>query len=216
MVKQHKFAVSCTPGSGAFTQTSEKKQLLPDSQTCCWDFWHLNDSEVCNNQFWSHSMSGDLHRALRCNCGIQHHGHCDQLQVCHTFCTGGCSPGLSGLLFHRCLYPAQGHPANLTLSPGTGQRPLKLRPAQTYRRTLSSRRSEGLGSIQPPSQGHHQSLSKQETWLHSLHPVPRSSTSQVLFLLTIFHQRMLSCVLTSFLKTTGGIQAEGLVQGEPL
>lgn len=67
-----------------------------------------------------------------------------------------------------------------------------------------------------PSQGHHQGLSKQETWLHSLHPVPRSSTSQVLLLLTIFHQRMLSCVLTSFLKTTGGIQAEGLVQGEPL
>lgn len=68
----------------------------------------------------------------------------------NTFCTGGCSPGLSGLLFHRCLYPAQGHPANLTLSPGTGQRPLKLSSAQTYRRTLSSRRSEGLGSIQPP------------------------------------------------------------------
>lgn len=68
-----------------------------------------------------------------------------------------------------------------------------------------------------PSQGHHTAKAFPSRRHGSAPPaIPRSGAAQVRLLLTIFHQRSLSCVLTSFLKATGGIQAEGLVQGDPL
>lgn len=51
-----------------------------------------------------------------------------------------------------------------------------------------------------PSQGHAQTLPARIYGSHC--PIPMSSTAPVWFLLTIFHQWVLSCVLASLPKIT--------------
>lgn len=118
------------------------------------------------------------------------------------FCAGGGSPGLSGSVassFQMFIF-----------SPSSPSKP-SCEPrnwSETFEAPSSSDVQEDFGFQEErgcwPDPAPHKDIPKTlpTRTYGSQCPIPMSSTAQVWFLLTIFHQWMLSCVLVSLLKTT--------------
>lgn len=155
---------------------------------------------VCSDQFWACSMRLDLLRALGCNSTAI---TVISSRFSNPFCARGGSPGLRGSVassFHRfSLNP----PSKPSSEPRNWSETFEAPSSSDVQEDFAFQEEQGSWPGPTP----HKDIPKTlPTWMYgSQCPIPMSTTAQVWFLLTIFHQWMLSCVLTSLLKTTQSI-----------